>query len=97
VAEKQTTIRLDEDLLRAVKQACLDRGDISQTAAIATGLRLWLGQEASAQILDDPMAGLSAGQEKLVLSYIKVLREQPKHGLVRAIEGILNELAHINT
>lgn len=66
----QTTVRIDKELLKAVKRAALER-ESDQTEAINTGLRLWLGATIPT---DSALEGLSSRQRKLVLDIIDVLR-----------------------
>lgn len=70
MSENKTSVRLDDELLRSVKIACVQR-DTTQTEAIIAGLKMWLSGGAAEDRID---AGLARKQRELVAGFVELLK-----------------------
>lgn len=87
---KPTSIYIDEDLLKAVKRAGIDRGT-NQTEAIDRGLRIWLGGEgAGGSIQESPQDQVTMSDEEL--EYVNRALAVLRAGQREAVKCLYNSL-----
>jgi predicted transcriptional regulator len=84
----QTTIRLDEDLLKRVQMEKINR-KTSVTEAIHEGLRWWLGEERPPAREECILTGLAEQHRKTLIALAWLMREGHEAEMVEIVRRVI--------
>jgi hypothetical protein len=88
VSKAKTSAYIDEDLLRRVKVAAIERGS-NQTEAMEQGLRWWLGEERPPASEECILTGLAEQHRKTLTALAWLLREGHEAEMVEIVRRVI--------